>query len=122
MRKKYGRKRFGVKYQTKYGGEKIMYFYDEGFKKDKTVVADASVDIEPMVYSTSSRTSLIDRIKAGKCEWCGNENVPLEIHHVKKLKDLKGKTWWEKTMISRHRKTMALCMRCHDDLHAGRLN
>ncbi|WP_363321538.1 hypothetical protein [Polycladomyces subterraneus] len=41
------------------------------------------------------------------------------MHHVRRLKDLKGKKQWEKQMLSRRRKTIALCVKCHDDLHAG---
>lgn len=122
IRNKYGHQRFGVKYQTKNGGENIMYFYDEGFKKNKTAILQSNVDIVPIDYSANSKTSLVERIKAEKCEICGKENVPIEIHHVRKLKDLKGKSWWERFMISRRRKTMALCKECHDDLHAGRLD
>jgi transposase len=73
------------------------------------------------IYS-SSRTSLIDRLKAEKCEWCGKVEVSIEIHHIRKLKDLKGKKKWEKLMIARKRKTLALCKKCHVDLHAGRLD
>lgn len=62
------------------------------------------------------------RLKACQCEWCGAENVELEIHHVKKLKDLQGKKTWEKRMIARKRKTMALCKACHTKLHAGKLD
>ena len=50
------------------------------------------------------------------------ETSDLEVHHVRKLKDLKGKKWWEKQMIARQRKTMVLCKRCHVDLHTGKLD
>ena len=68
------------------------------------------------------RNSLIKRLQANQCEWCGAENVPLEIHHVRKLKDLSGRKQWEIAMIGRKRKTMALCIDCHDKLHAGKLD
>lgn len=121
VRKKYGYKRFGVKYQTK-SGEKTMYFYDGGFKTDKNGIAKAEVDTVPKMYRNSNPTGLVARLKAKRCEWCKAENVPLEIHHVKKLKDLKGKKRWERLMIARKRKTMALCVSCHDSLHAGKLD
>ncbi|WP_416207966.1 hypothetical protein [Bacillus thuringiensis] len=54
---------------------------------------------------------------ANKCEWCGIQDIPTEIHHIRKLKDLKGKKAWEKFMIARKRKTMALCLECHNNLH-----
>ena len=45
----------------------------------------------------------------------------VEIYHVRKLKDLKGKASWEKFMITRNRKTICLCIECHDKLHAGKI-
>ena len=49
-------------------------------------------------------------------------DVDIEMHHVRKLKDLKGKRYWEKFMIARNRKTLALCKKCHYNLHNGKLN
>ena len=40
-------------------------------------------------------TSLITKMEAHKCEFCGNTDSPFEIHHIKKLKNLKGKSNWE---------------------------
>ncbi|PGB69046.1 HNH endonuclease, partial [Bacillus toyonensis] len=37
-------------------------------------------------------------------------------------KDLEGKKLWEKKMIARKRKTLALCTRCHQDPHSGKLD
>jgi len=121
VRKKYGYKRFGVKYQTKQGG-KTLYFYEDGFKKVKIGIEKPEVDVVPKVYRNNNPTSLVSRLKAKHCEWCGAENVKIEIHHVKKLKDLKGKKRWERLMIARKRKTLALCVQCHDSLHAGNLD
>lgn len=113
-------KDYGVKYETK-SGSKVMLLYNEGFRRSDE--ADAgNVDVEPKVYANSSPNSLIARLKAKKCEWCGAENVDMDIHHVRKLKDLKGRKKWEKTMIARRRKTMALCEHCHVQLHAGNLD
>ena len=47
------------------------------------------------------------------------------MHHVRKLADLnkKGKRempLWMKVMISRKRKSIPLCKRCHDDIHFNR--
>lgn len=121
VRKKYGYKNFGVEYMTK-AGIKTAYFYDKGFRKDRTNVGTGEVDLIPKLHGNAARTSLVARLKASKCEWCGAENVELEIHHVKKLKNLQGKKTWEKRMIARKRKTMALCKACHARLHAGKLD
>ena len=67
-------------------------------------------------------TSLIDRLKANRCELCGKENVKLDMHHVRKLKDLQGKEDWERHMIARKRKTIALCRSCHKKVHYGSID
>ena len=64
----------------------------------------------------------MDRLSAGQCELCGKTDCEIEIHHVRKLKDLKGKNDWERFMIARSRKTLALCKDCHEKLHTGKLN
>jgi len=72
----------------------------------------------------SGRTELEQRLLADTCENCGSkENV--EVHHIRALKDLnkytgRDKPDWVKVMAARHRKTMVLCRKCHDDVHAGR--
>ena len=64
----------------------------------------------------------MDRLAAWQCELCGKTDVDIEMHHVRKLKNLKGKRYWEKFMIARNRKTLALCKKCHYNLHNGKLN
>lgn len=81
-----------------------------------------SVDTIENTLVNSGRTSLIDRLLAETCEWCGAQGVPLEMHHVKKLKDLEGKKKWEQRMIARRRKTIAMCIPCHQNLHKGKLD
>lgn len=115
--------KLGVKYKVK-KTEKIAYFHTKSYtKNDQVKLTNEKVDQFPdKVHLVTTRNSLIDRLQAEKCEWCGTENIPLEIHHIRKLKDLKGKNLWEKHMIARKRKTLALCSECHVDLHAGRLD
>lgn len=113
---------FGVRYNTS-KGSKVSFFYKDGFKKSHSLNKRSEIDIIPTERNNIySRTSLIERLLASECEWCGTKNIPLEIHHIKKLKDLKGRKRWEKRMIERNRKTMALCTTCHVDLHNGKLD
>lgn len=111
---------FGIKFTAK-GKSKVRLFYNEGFAR-KIMNKSAKVDIIPNTVKYASKTSLIDRLKAEKCELCGKTDCAVEIHHVRKLKDLSGKSYWEKFMIARNRKTLALCEDCHEKLHSGKLN
>ena len=65
---------------------------------------------------------LLRRMDANKCEYCEREGGYFEVHHVKKLADIKeGKQPWEKLMIARRRKTLVLCVGCHQKLTNGKL-
>ena len=114
-------KDFVVEYPKKNGKVGKVLFYNNGFCRN-TKVESGNPDVIARVFENYGRNSLIKRLKASQCEWCGAENVPIEIHHVRKLKDLSGRKQWEIAMIGRKRKTMALCVPCHDKLHAGKLD
>lgn len=114
-------KHFGVSYKTKAGKAKTRLFYSEGYAR-KPMMKNSGVDVVPKTVMYSSKTSLMARLSARQCELCGKTDCDIEIHHVRKLKDLKGKGFWEKFMIARKRKTLALCKECHDNLHLGKLN
>lgn len=115
--------KFTIQYDTKKGIRERVY-YDKGFRKSTEINNKSPLDIDekPNTFIYSSRSSLIQRLLANKCEWCGNENVPIEVHHVRKIKELKGKKMWEQIMIARKRKTMTLCKECHLELHTGKLD
>ena len=114
-------KNFGVRFTEKKGKTKTRLFYNEGFAR-KPLQKNVVVDVIPKTVMYSSKTSLMARLSAGQCELCGKTDCEIEIHHVRKLKDLKGKSYWERFMIARNRKTLALCLDCHEKLHSGKLN
>ncbi len=114
-------KHFGVRFTDKKGKKKARLFYKDGFARKKPQKTE-TVDILPRTVMYSSKTSLMDRLSARQCELCGMTDVDIEMHHVRKLKDLKGKSSWERFMIARNRKTLALCTECHKKLHNGKLN
>ena len=119
INKKYRRnKLFTVKYEQK-GAIKSRTFYKTSFKR-RTTAFNGSCDIEPYSIADVSRTNLTDRLKAEKCELCGATGK-LIMHHVRNLKDLKGKESWERLMSARKRKTIALCPSCHRLRHLGKV-
>ncbi|MEJ7636820.1 MAG: reverse transcriptase domain-containing protein [Singulisphaera sp.] len=76
-----------------------------------------------MVFAKS--TDLIQRINAQECQICGATGVPIQVHHIKRLADLKrgGRreiARWKEVMIGLRRKTIAVCVPCHRDIHSGR--
>ena len=61
-----------------------------------------------------------ERLKAKVCEVCGcTDSDSYEIHHVNKVKNLKGKADWEKVMLAKRRKTIVVCHKCHMRIHHG---
>ena len=81
------------------------------------------IDQRPVMASTR-RNELIHRLVAGCCEICG-QTVNLEVHHIRKLADLNkpGRTQkpaWMHLMAMRRRKTLVICRRCREDIHAVR--
>lgn len=112
--------KLGIRYETK-DGPKIAYFTEQRMEKNSEIKKQ-SVDTTENTIVYGGRTSLIERLLAEKCEWCGAQNVSLEMHHVNKLKNLKGKKRWEQFMIARNRKTIAMCVKCHHNLHNGKLD
>jgi len=64
-----------------------------------------------------AKTTFEQRLSAQVCELCGKANGPLVMHHVNKVKNLKGKQFWEIMMIAKKRKTLAVCKPCHHKIH-----
>lgn len=100
-------------------GKEYKIFATKDIKKR---TAKYDIDVLPKMYKYESWTELDKRIEANVCEYCGKKEGYFEVHHIKKMKDLKdGKADWQKHMVARKRKTMVLCIQCHDLLHAGKL-
>jgi hypothetical protein len=81
------------------------------------------VDHAPQLYMTN-RSELLQRVFADTCELCGSQKQ-VEVHHIRKLADLEKpgkaeKPKWMRLMLTRRRKTLVVCRRCHENIHAGR--
>ena len=87
--------------------------------KRKTVIEDTPYKV------WGGRTELLKRLLSDTCELCGStENI--EVHHVRKLADLKTKgksekPVWIQIMATRNRKTLVVCRNCHNSIHHGSL-
>ena len=120
MRKQYkdGKGGWCIPYETR-SGRKCMYFAKY---QDCKVPKDARDTIPHAVSQTiKSHSSFESRLLAKQCEFCGStDGKSYEVHHVHKLKDLKGKSMLEQVMLARRRKTIVLCEKCHHNLHNGK--
>ncbi len=74
----------------------------------------------PRYIAAFSRTDLVDRLFSARCALCGDENKPVEIHHVRKLQDHTKSPLMAQVKAARRRKRIPLCVDCHRNVHAGR--
>ena len=118
------RKIIGVKYTTK-EGEKTMTYFNESLKMIKEPSTKLSDKYCPDVMTGRQ---LINRLNTNVCELCGKNEGEIEIHHVRKLKDLKDKYKkrgkaipdWVLIMSKIRRKTLIVCECCHHNIHSGK--
>ncbi len=109
-----GNGKWGIPYETA-NGRKYRTFTKYSDCKNNRYFSDKIVGYS--IKHANSTTTLEKRLSAKTCELCGKTNVPLEIHHVNKVKNLKGKEQWEIVMIAKKRKTLAVCKDCHHRIH-----
>ena len=106
-----GTGKWGIPYETKQGNKR-RYFANYADCKGNGPAADY-ISNAAVVYGYAVNT-LENRLKAKVCELCGTtESDHYEVHHINKLKNLKGKERWEIAMIAKHRKTLVVCRDCH---------
>ena len=110
-----GKGDWGVPYETKAGAKRryfAKYIDCKGAKNPTDTISNAAI-----IYGQSV-TTLEKRLKAKVCELCGTtESDRYEIHHVNKLKNLKGREQWEIAMLAKRRKTLVVCEKCHHEIH-----
>lgn len=107
-----------IPYETKQG-KKQLYFAKFSNCKANPVSTD-KISLIPMFCQVNT-TSFDSKLKACVCELCGStSSEKYEIHHVNKVKNLKGKKHWERVMIAKKRKTMVVCWDCHHNKIHGK--
>jgi len=118
IRAKYkdGSGNWAIPYKNKHG-KKLRYFAKfrdcKNVKKTTDTISNAT-----LIFSCSFNT-FENRLKANICELCGtSKSNHYEIHHIHRVKDLKGKALWEMAMIAKRRKTLVVCRECHNKIHS----
>ncbi|MDQ0219373.1 RNA-directed DNA polymerase [Peribacillus cavernae] len=109
--------------KDKQDNEKLHQFVKlKDLPKPKGAIKADSPETDTYVNTMkySGRSEFEKRLLANRCEACGITEGQMEVHHVRKLKDLKKKAnlkYLDKIMIERNRKTIVLCFKCHHDHH-----
>ncbi|MDE1917033.1 MAG: hypothetical protein KGH96_13170 [Sphingomonadales bacterium] len=124
VRQVFDRLRCGEDYQISYevnGKPRVVKLW----KSSELVATPARYGMIDIVPHTAmwrlSRTEFVERLNARQCEHCGVSDTACEVHHVRKMADMKGAPLGTWMLSSRVRKRIVLCRPCHVDLHAGRL-
>ena len=108
-------------YQVKGKSKALKVYSMKDLQRTPKTWLHVDIKAMPNAILMLTRNELVKRINADRCEYCGKEEGYFEVHHVKKLKDVQGKELWERVMIAMRRKTLVLCIECHDQLHSGKL-
>ncbi len=106
---------FGVEYYNKAGQQRCEFYHDSFSQKEEAYFED--VDILPNFRRYDKPNSLAKRLRNCVCEVCGAYSDNLHMHHVKRLKDLTGKSEFELMMMEKRRKSLALCLDCFTKAH-----
>ena len=108
---------FTIPYETK-RGTKTTTFYKDGFKRKSFATKFDNVSELPQFSKYAKSNTLKQRVERHTCELCSRDCRNLEIHQVKKLKDLKGNAEWIRIMKKKNRKTLVVCPECHAEIHS----
>ena len=108
---------FTVAYETRQG-RKTTTFYRDGFKRKEYATKFDNVSEFPQYSKYAKTNTLKQRVERHTCELCQKDCRNLEIHQVKKLKDLKGDAEWILLMRKKRRKTLVVCPECHSLIHS----
>ena len=123
------RRIFGIKYETPTGTHTRTYFNGSLKRVKKPNSGKGAYGV--YVNRNMSIHQVIDRYNAGKCELCGyhsDDPREFEVHHVRKLNDIRQKyarrgkkpPAWVLTMSGLNRKTLIVCKKCHRKIHSGK--
>lgn len=127
--------RYKTTHENQFGTYKVIEVVEERGEDKKPLIARfggvplrwnkwVTINDSPTEPIWSRRSELLERLLAQECELCGSTDN-IEVHHIRKLADLqrKGqsdKPQWVKTMASRRRKSLVVCLKCHHDIQYGR--
>lgn len=110
-----GKGKWGIPYKTKQG---LKRCYFASYADSKSVNNPTDIITHATQMYRMSVNTFEKRLNAHICELCGTtDSNCYEVHHINKLKNLKGKEPWERAMIAKRRKTLVVCKQCHIIIH-----
>jgi group II intron reverse transcriptase/maturase len=128
-------RRYKATIETPHGPHKCLQVSVDRGKERKPLVATfggiplrrqkhAALKDRAPVPAAAPRKELIDRLRAGRCEICGDADQ-VQVHQIRKLSDLDkpgqpDHPEWARIMLKRRRKTLVVCAACHATIHPGR--
>ena len=125
---------FTSEVETLHGPRKVLLVREERPGKPELIAyfgginlvrSKIACDCDPPIRTPfNPRCESVERVLAEKCELCGHEGTCV-VHHVRRLADIdqtgrRPKPAWARRMIGRRRKTLVVCLTCHQDIHNGR--
>ncbi len=111
--------RLGLWYEGRHQ-RRFMPMFRLADTRPSLALGSAHVDYQPAtVIHFAGRNDIVDQLRARACQVCGADDVPLEVHHARKMSDMEGTTLWTKVKVARTRKRVVLCHDCHVAHHAG---
>ena len=107
-----------IPYETKHGIKQLYFAKYTDCKKNP--ISNDKISLIPL-FCRVNTSSFDSKLKAKVCELCGStDSEKYEIHHVNKVKNLKGKEPWQRVMIAKNRKTLVVCWDCHHKVIHGK--
>lgn len=88
---------------------------------EKRVLRYGVIDAVPHTPFVYRQTELVERLNARVCERCGSTDRPCEVHHLRRLNDMRREAdILGYLRAARKRKRIVLCINCHKMAHSYR--
>jgi len=103
----------------------IAFFGGLRFERNRKGMVSEDFDFLAAWFSPGgARSEVVDRLLSNRCELCGSQDG-VQMHHIRALRDIdrpgrRPKSRPERIMAARKRKSLAVCRKCHWDIHSGR--
>ena len=112
--------RYAVRFGIRRGERRIAVW--RLAEVERRPVIWASIDQVPRTEALRfARTNLTDRALADACSTCGSTEGPFHLHHSNPVRRMRDGPVHRRLAAERNRKMRALCVPCHQLLHAGKL-